>query len=298
MMAGRILTLLWIALLCGGCAAPVTPAFSSASSKPVIEKPIAPTLTVPSPESTSTSLSSPYLSTDAQERFRELLYTNGGCDLPCFSGITPGQTDWAFAKTFLDSFNKIGPEEFYTDGSLPAYYTSLDFIDSKNRTLLTTIALTVGNGTVERLNISAETKDSGEDLAGYWSYYSIRKIFSQLGLPDQIFINVEGQDVSTDPGYGILILYKTQKDAFWLDGSRLKEVDICPEMESKYQIQHMQMSLAAPDANIGLLPPDWIPYTDSEFWKPIKTVLGVDEKEFYESLLADKLACFKVTAGP
>jgi hypothetical protein len=245
-----------------------------------------------SPEETSIPKTY-YLSVESQEQLRELLYTNGGCDLPCFAGITPGKTNWDLAKALLSAINKFGSGLNYIDGNLPAYSMAMEFIDPKKRTIISDISLTVGNDVVQRVNVYVETKDSGEDLNSYWSYYSIRKIINQLGIPDQIFVSIN-RDIEVDPRYVILILYKDKKAAFWLDGNRQKDVAICPEMESRYQIDHLRISLANPSANIDLLPPDWIPITDTEFWQPIKDVLGVSEKEFYERLLADKSACFTV----
>lgn len=42
---------------------------------------------------------------EAQLRILELLETNGGCRLPCFWGIVPGETTWQEAYNFLDSFS-------------------------------------------------------------------------------------------------------------------------------------------------------------------------------------------------
>jgi hypothetical protein len=44
----------------------------------------------------------------AEKKIAELMKTNGGCQLPCWWGITPGQTSWIEAEQFLSSFSFVG----------------------------------------------------------------------------------------------------------------------------------------------------------------------------------------------
>ena len=43
-----------------------------------------------------------------QEEFYDLLRTNGGCELPCFLGIHPGETPLAEARSDLQRFAADG----------------------------------------------------------------------------------------------------------------------------------------------------------------------------------------------
>jgi hypothetical protein len=216
------------------------------------------------PISTGTPIRNLYLTTDAQKRMLQLLFTNGGCDLPCFWGITPGKTTWDYANVFFSTFHEINTNVlYYTDGSLPAYDVPLDIIDSKNRYIGLGIALTVGEKIVQRLSIYTEAH-SAEDLNSYWAFYSLGWIFSQLGPPNQILIDIYSNDIEHYPGYDLLVIYQKYKIAFWLTGDRSRDYMICPQIGENYQITHLEISIANPDSGLDILPPDW------EFWSPHK----------------------------
>ena len=82
----------------------ITATKTSPAPKPTVfatEK-VLPTFT---PTSVSTLTPLPTLSQrDAHDLIQALLQNNGGCRLPCWWGITPGQTDWNTARQFLDTF--------------------------------------------------------------------------------------------------------------------------------------------------------------------------------------------------
>ena len=42
---------------------------------------------------------------ESQEKVMELFETNGGCNLPCWWGITPGETTWEIAQNEIQSFS-------------------------------------------------------------------------------------------------------------------------------------------------------------------------------------------------
>src|SRR5688572_19473047 len=153
------------------------------------------------PQDAQTEVTDLYLSEVQQEQLLQLLFTNGGCDLPCFWGIVPGETSWDFAKASLGTFNKMNTNQlWYEENSLPAYALPLQFIDSKNRVIDAYLALTVGDQQVQRINIYAEA-ESGSDLNSYWGYYSIPWLFSQLGPPTQIFFDIYMNDLENYPDY-------------------------------------------------------------------------------------------------
>ena len=215
----------------------------------------------PTFEITPTPMRDLYLSAEAQERLHMLLSTNGGCDLPCFWGILPGETTFDYAEAFFSSFHaviKIPPE--YWDGSFPTYSVPLQFIDSRNRPMDLSVNITTDNEEVRRLDLYAAAK-SGEDFSSSWSSYSLRSIFSQLGVPDQITINLSIQGVEYSPGYSLLIVYQKARTAIWLAGERYSENVICPDIEGYREIDYMRMSIADPESGLDIFPRDW------EYWR-------------------------------
>jgi hypothetical protein len=83
-------------------------------SSPARDKPITPTTmtatiypTPSLPALTPTWTPLPTLPPEkAQELISELMETNNGCRLPCWWGITPGETSWAEARQFFNTFAK------------------------------------------------------------------------------------------------------------------------------------------------------------------------------------------------
>ncbi|MFT3893686.1 MAG: hypothetical protein QM730_18815 [Anaerolineales bacterium] len=92
-----------------------------------------PTLTpTPHPTLSATQTIVPTLSTDeALQQIKELYKDNGGCDLPCWWGIVPGETTWEQTKQLLgplgimknDYFEVLVPREMDPlKGPLPIDY--------------------------------------------------------------------------------------------------------------------------------------------------------------------------------
>ncbi|MBK9927745.1 MAG: hypothetical protein IPP66_20935 [Anaerolineales bacterium] len=249
-------------------------------------------------QTTPTALSLPeyYLSERDQERLLQLLFTNGGCDLPCFWGITPGETTWDLADVFFGTFHKINTDvSVYTDASLPAYSVPLDFIDIKNRAVILGVYLTVDKEKVQRIAIYSEA-DSPEDLSYYWEYYSNQWIFSQLGLPDEISFDVYQRNFDQNAGYDMLLLYQKPKIAFWLSGIIRRDKVLCPQIHENGDINSIRMSIANPDSDLEIYPPNW------EFWSlrtgddslSTESVFGLSKEDFYQRVLVDGINCFDV----
>ena len=98
------------ALWAAACKAPVLTSPSATVSPSSTVSP-APAATITRVPSTQTEIPTPTLTplptlspAKAQEFVLELLENNGGCRLPCWWGLAPGQTDWLSALRFLQTF--------------------------------------------------------------------------------------------------------------------------------------------------------------------------------------------------
>lgn len=81
---------------------------TSTSTSAPLTRTITPTDLATSTMVFSTPTPLPALSTDeAHAELLELLRTNGGCQLPCWWGLTPGETSTQEAKTFLERYVNI-----------------------------------------------------------------------------------------------------------------------------------------------------------------------------------------------
>ena len=131
----------------------------------------------------------------------ELLKNNKGCKLPCFLGITPGQTSWNEAHEFLKTLsvqhsNPSGEEIFfYSDYYLPATDIHGDYD--------LYIELTVLNGVVH--GISVRDFDIPD--------FHLNNFLITNGKPDEIWIFTNSSSPSGNDKVGFLVslYYKDQQ---------------------------------------------------------------------------------------
>lgn len=300
-LALAFLNTLMLSALLVACSRPIASQTSAPTPSPTsavrTDAPTAVTATRPLPGLLLATLSPrpPSLSPDEQERLIGLLANNGGCDLPCYLGMEPGRTTWADAGALLGGFNTpYRLSDQFPDGEWPVYSVSLN-VRAPGGAILYSILVTVGEGVVQRIHVYHEVHDY---LSFYtnWSMYSLRSILQQLGRPDQVFVDIWPGE---EEAYGFLIIDEDEKTAVWLGGQRRSPEIVCPQFGDGDEITNLRISLANPTGPLETLPSSWIPPTDSEFWRPVEEVLGLDTETFYARMLADGPACFDLVAeGP
>jgi hypothetical protein len=182
-------------------------------TKPLIT--ISPTLAtsstatiVASPTSTSTPTKAPTLTPlprlsprEAEALVLELFENNRGCQLPCWWGFTPGQTEWATAEQLLATFaldiEYIGspvrppyfayvffavPEEFFSTGRLQHLYTIGE------------------NGIIEGIEV-----EMGEALN-----YRLPTFLSLYGEPSEIWVFTNSRPRQGSLGFNTVLFYPFQ----------------------------------------------------------------------------------------
>ncbi len=233
----------------------------------------------------------------AKEQTIELIQTNGNCELPCFWGITPGETNWNETRVWLSELTKIYDEDsFYTygDGGYPAYSLTFTLNDSKPYRQFTLIP-TVGEEKIQRIVVLINNTYSDSDfISDYWQRYSVREFFKDVGAPDKIFINVCPK--YSHSCFELLLVYEGEKTVISLLGGNLPDNKICPQIGEGGDITSISLSFANPLSSLDVLPPGWTPYTETEYWTPINDILGIDEHEFYERVISESPACFEVVS--
>lgn len=97
-----------------GCSKPtesiptLTPTLVSKTIAPTLTATQTPTVmptTTPEPTPTKTLTPTPLSNEQVQAWISSLVENNGGCKLPCWWGITPGQTTWDEAEAFLKPYS-------------------------------------------------------------------------------------------------------------------------------------------------------------------------------------------------
>jgi hypothetical protein len=175
-------------------------------------KQISPTLTwTPRPTPTLTWTPWPTLPKDqAQNYAQKIMKTNGGCQLPCWIGISPGITTWSEAYAFLAPFAD----------SIINYEVYFKFPDNSYRGVSETAAFfeVRGNGLIDKISTTTDI--------------SLSNLLTTYGLPSEIRIRAIGI-YTVDPvgRFTLVLFYKNKGIMAVYDGKNEKNkiIHICPD---------------------------------------------------------------------
>lgn len=158
--------------------------------------------------------SPPTLSFEIQDELYDALQTNGGCELPCFLGVHPGETSLQGAFDIFEPY-KSGSILPFTFGGMPPMDGYSIFVDtSKDTTLDFSLDLMASSGIVQGVIIGFHTpvkydinKNRHEDLLDrQLEGYGILELFRRHGIPDEIYITPP-HTYDTIAAYGIDVIY-------------------------------------------------------------------------------------------
>jgi len=221
------------------------------------------------------------------------------CKLPCYLGITPGQTTLQTAQAILERLGSSPVSEYeYEDRakSVRHRYT-LDMGDQAagERIISHSISLIANNEIVQIVEVHAGTmvpKSSQTALAtyrNYWQRYSASQIFLQLGKPDHLY----ARPILRSGEYGehLTIIYDDQNIEIVLYGTG-QENNLCPPNEARFL--SLNMVLSYPEATLSIYDiSDSVPL--AEQFSPIEDVIDIGTDEFYDSVMANPSVCFEIT---
>jgi hypothetical protein len=168
---------------------PSTLVISTKTFSPSVTKISSSTFT-PFPSPTDTMIQIPFstltLTKVAQQHANivQLLETNGGCELPCWWGITPGITTWEEVNHL---WNNAGITPFKQDTQ---WYGISDSYFSSKSVLSSSFMFDVSGGIIEYIIVEAnggfDPKDS--DFHEMWASLAPEKILPLLGVPSRVEI--------------------------------------------------------------------------------------------------------------
>lgn len=144
----------------------------------------------------STITLSPTLTADQRQVLvRAMLETNGGCELPCWWGVVPGQSDYQATR---ERFVAYGG--FVLDVPHPHrlfdYRIYHDFL--------------VQDGTVQAVKVTGEVfvGSTSDRFAQDWHRYSLDQMLTRYGAPSQVLLSlVPAMDQGALPYYQLLVFY-------------------------------------------------------------------------------------------
>ena len=258
-----------------------------------------PTLFIPTPE--------PTLPSSHELRVNQLLQDEN-CKLPCYLGIVPGKTTLNEAKAILESVGaKYSGKEYKRNSDGAIYYTyilnvggqpAMDETPSPDGSIVTVshhVSLITDTDVVQIIEASAGTVGPGTSTTQgrrkfreYWSRYTARGIFLQLGLPDHLYTDTP--ELPKINGSTLLATYEKVGVVVEIYGTG-DENNICPELKAKFLA--IRLSLFNPSSSLSIYGDGRVRPTERSAWLPLEEVLGVDTQEFYRQLMSDPLTCFE-----
>jgi hypothetical protein len=142
-----------------------------------------------------------------------LLKENGGCQLPCWWGFTPGETDWQAAESFLLSHGKRIEE--YRDSQATIY--SLDFHIPRHGSQINQDYYTTGSKIIDVITVHAVPPvhdgkvDSGDNqFSEDYKYYMLPQMLAMHGQPSQIFLRTFSDTPTGWLPFNLLLFYPEQ----------------------------------------------------------------------------------------
>jgi len=225
-----------------------------------------------------------------------LLSANGGCGLPCWWGITPGETTRSEVEELSVKYN-LRLDEF------PKGFSRSIWVDFENGIMQGSIEMGMENNSIKYMKIyAAYYPRSGSKLDDFkkaWQLFAPEKLIPALGIPTRIFID-PGLGPSEAPTtyltYDIYVLYDTKGIRLVyqvrneLSASRYK---ICPVFGQGGNAEDdIRILLASPT---DIVPIETYDETGIQEHRaiPIEKAAGITPEEFYKLYMQPgKPACF------
>ena len=188
-------------------ASPTTPSASATphtTATPTVALATPTLLSAPTPTHTPTRppvTPRPTLTADEKFSFaREMLETNAGCELPCWWGVTPGETRW---ETVPEIFGAYGITGHLYQNSTLSYAFTLPLGEHRLHHL--GFHFTQQQGVVDRIWVHSSTADSSNSLfAQDWQRYAPYQVLARYGEPLQVDLHI----VPWTPEYTLGLAYE------------------------------------------------------------------------------------------
>jgi len=213
----------------------------------------------------------------AEERWaiaKEMLETNGGCELPCWWGIIPGKTDWQSVKEWFTAiggfvFEIPSPERLFD------YYIDMSFEHN--------------HGIVESITVMSEIARgyNSQHFAQDWRRYSLDQVLTRYGLPSQVYIQFVPPLEQDAPAYYQLWLVYDHLGFYTVyTGPVAYEPPIMKACLRFKEVWSIMLYLQSPRPGEPVL--------ESPDLHPLEEATGMDVQTFYETFRqAGTAACLE-----
>ncbi len=232
----------------------------------------------------------PTLTADQERAFVvEMLETNGGCELPCWWGITLGETTWQTIKDHLglygEGFSQPGGVHYQTSyggtlGSLLDYYIDLTFVERDR--------------VIRSIQVMSEVFGDGasENFASNWHRYSPDQVLNRHGEPSQVYIQLVPPIERDAPVYYQLwLVYDHLGFYIVYTGPAVYEPPIMRACLRFDEVTAIALRLQSPRPGESVL-------ESPELLRTLEEATGMDVETFYETFRnADSDVCLESPAS-
>jgi hypothetical protein len=224
------------------------------------------------------------------------------CNLPCYLGITPGKTKIDEAIRKLEDLGGIYDGVYLreSDGAQffsftmkigdPAAWNETPDPDGSSMEIYNDVSLITDNDIVQIVDVAITASKSISKFREYWSHYSVKEIFMQLGKPESFYIDVIDPELLIY-GRNLILVYEKSNTEIEFYGPG-KDNHLCPNNDARYIFLHLELSYE--NSTINISNDGRVPLTDREVYLPIEEALRVNEDEFYNRVLSDPDVCFEI----
>lgn len=158
---------------------------------------------------------------DAYRELQDLFEDNGGCQLPCYWTIVPGETLWQDASAFLSSLGRIyGPGG---TSKVASYSVVFEGVDKPIGDIAP--IFWVENGVVKAIGVNSSWVRQDFD-------YSLSGLLKAFGEPEEIWIRPVAESSDDQPFYYLVLMYPSKGILVNLLGNaekRDQQLVVCPQ---------------------------------------------------------------------
>jgi hypothetical protein len=176
---------------------------------------------IPSSTPLATSTASVITLQEANRVVQGVYKNNGGCQLPCYWKITPGETSWTDVSTFVASVRGIS----YQFGTSKIARYDISFEDLDTPIVGISPRIWVENGLVKAIGINSRWVSQDFD-------YTLSGLLQSLGVPDEIWISPIAESLDGQPYYHLELFYPSKGILVGLLGNASQEgqyLSLCPQ---------------------------------------------------------------------
>lgn len=262
-----------------------TPPAATSTSLPGVtssptSSPPSPTLT-PTPIASPTLTAHPTLTADERQAFmREMLETNGGCELPCWWGIIPGEAEW---QAVLNRFIAYGGFNFEIPHLTRPYDYMLD------------LSLDHKNGVIQSISVMSFIYPGGrsERFPQDWHRYSLDQLLTRHGAPSQVMLEFWPNPPSPYYPYSLFVFYDHLGILIRYGGSAIpgESFRMCPELAG---VEFLNLWLRSPGEGPALLELANLDRAELVQLLSLEEATGMDIQTFYATFReADTTVCLE-----